>query len=204
MSETTYVPLTPLPGNCILSFFDRPREMSALISHNQDVFRLIEHAHPAQYPQLLALWREPRETVGDSVWVSRTKKVIAMDEDDAGALWARWKEIVGYDSDDEDDDVEDEEWTFYPSDTTLHRRWSELERIRLESEQTGVSGQSPLGMQASPPQGRSSGSERGSTTGLTGVMGSSLSGIKEDEEDAYEDGERPIRMGMNTPTPTGT
>jgi hypothetical protein len=43
-NDTTYVPMTPLPSNCILSFLDRPREMATLIAKNAELFRLIQHA----------------------------------------------------------------------------------------------------------------------------------------------------------------
>jgi len=208
VSETTYVPLTPLPGNCILSFLDRPREMSKIMAHNAELFTLIEHAHPQKYPELLELWKEPREVVSDGEWVARTRAVIAMDEEDAGALWARWKEIVGYESDEEDEDEDgDEVWTFHPSDTTLHRRWGEFERVRQEAEQfaqSPSSGGVSAGMPSTPPSSRGvpgGESSGGSGIGLSGIsgIGTGLTGIQEnEEEEEYDDGERPIHIGMKS------
>ena len=210
VSETTYVPLTPLPGNCILSFLDRPREMSKIIAHNAELFTLIEHAYPQKYPELLALWKEPREAVSDGEWVAKTRGVIAMDEEDAGALWARWKEIVGYDSDEEDeegDEEGDEEWTFHPSDTTLHRKWNEFERVRQEGEPLAQSSSSAgisAGMPSTPPSSRGvpgDESSGGSGIGLSAIsgMGTGLTGIQEnEEEEEYDEGERPIHIGRKS------
>ena len=96
-SETTYVPMTPLPNNCCLSFLDRPREMATLIQKNADLFTLIEHTVPPEkYEELNTLWKTPREVIPDEDWVQKTRSYIAMDpseEEGGGALWARWKEL---------------------------------------------------------------------------------------------------------------
>lgn len=179
-NDTTYVPMTPLPHNCILSFLDRPREMKTLMSKNQDLFRLIEHAVPHEkYKELLALWRAPREKISDEEWVQRTRSYIAMDpdEDAGGVLWTRWRELVGWDPDPSpDEDYQDDEWNYQPFDTSLHRKWSEIEKLRGDD-----------------PGGRSF----SSSIGLSGVSGSSLTEICEGEEE-LEDGERIVTLGGRT------
>ena len=177
-SETTYVPMTPLPNNCTLSFLDRPREMANLIKKNQDLFTLIEHAVPAEkYADLVRLWKTPREQVPDEEWVAKTRSYIAIgpDEDEGGALWARWRELVGWDPDLSEEQEEEEYWNFVPTDRELHRRWSDFEKARNE-------------------EGAGS---FGSGIGVTGVpgVGTGLSEIKEGEEEEFEDGERPVSMG---------
>ena len=172
-SETTYVPLTPLPNNCCLSFLDRPREMASLIQKNSDLFTLIEHALPPEkYEELHRLWEIPREVIPDEDWVQKTRSFIAMDpneEEGGGALWARWKELVGWESDESDGGGDDEyDWNYQPSDTSLHRRWSELDKARI----AGLSGVSGVGM--------------------------GLSEIKEGEEEEFEDREGPLIMGWKT------
>lgn len=187
-SETTYVPMTPLPNNCTLSFFDRPREMAQLMAKNQDLFTLIEHAVPKdKYKELLMLWKAPREAVPDEEWVQRTRGYIALgpDEDEGGVLWTRWRELVGWDPDVSDEEEEDDDlnWNYQPPDTTLHRRWSELERIRSE--------------EAGAPAGSFGGAGSfGSGIGLSGV-GVGLQEITEheEEEEEFGEGERPVSLG---------
>jgi len=180
-SETTYVPMTPLPNHCILSFLDRPREMKTLMSKNQDLFILIEHAVPPEkYKELLALWRAPREKVPDEEWVQRTRSYIAIgpDETEGGVLWTRWRELVGWDPDPSPDEDEDEDdWNYQPLDMSLHRKWGELERIRSEGEGAR---------------------SFNSGIGLSGVSGTSLTEIREGEEEELEDGERIVSIGGRT------
>ena len=138
-SETTYVPMTPLPTNCCLSFFDRPREMATLIRKNAELFTLIEHAIPPEkFKELNTLWKTPRELIPDEDWVQKTRAVIAMGPDEAesgGALWVRWKELVGWESEDDEDEEDGDEfdWNYQPQDTSLHRRWNELDKARTTS-----------------------------------------------------------------------
>lgn len=169
-SETTYVPITPLPSYCTLSFLDRPREMAILIQKNPDLFMLIEHAVPPEkYKELEALWKVSREQISDEDWVAKTRSYIAMgpDEDEGGCLWARWKELVGYDPDGYSDGEADEyEWNFQPSDLSLHRRWSELDKARGE-EGSGIAGM--------------------------GAIGTGLSDIKEGEEEELDESDRSLR-----------
>ena len=178
-SDTTYVPITPLPNNCILSFLDRPREMKTLMSKNQDLFTLIEHAVPPQkYKELLAVWKAPREKIPDEEWVQRTRSYIAMgpDEDEGGVLWTRWRELFGWDPEPSpDEDEDDDEWNYQPVDMSLHRKWNELERVR--SEEGARSFNSGIGLS---------------------VSGSSLTEIREGEEEELEDGERIVTMGGRT------
>jgi hypothetical protein len=185
-SETTYVPMTPLPNNCVLSFFDRPREMMQLIAKNPELFKLIEHAVPGEkYEELLMLWKTPRDAIPDEEWVQRTRGFIAMgpDEDEGGALWTRWRELVGWDPDVSSEEEGEDDWNYQPQDTTLHRRWSELERIRQEESATQA------GMYGNHGPG-----SYGSGIGLSGV-GVGLQEITEDEdEEEFEDGERPIAI----------
>jgi hypothetical protein len=169
-SETTYVPMTPLPSHCILSFFDRPREFANLMRKNTELFTLIEHALPREkYDELLNLWKTKRDVVGDEEWVKKTKEYIA-DGEEGGALWVRWAEIVGWDVNDEEEE-DGFDWDYMPSDTTLYRRWSEVEKARgVEENQSGFTG---IGV---------------------GSVGAGLSEIKEGEEDEFEEGERPVAM----------
>ena len=180
-SDTTYVPMTPLPNNCILSFLDRPLEMKTLMSKNQELFRLIENALPPEkYKALLALWKSPREKIPDEEWVHRTRSYLAMDpdEDAGGVLWTRWRELVGWDPDPSPDEItDDDEWSYQPVDTSLHRKWSEIEKLRGDD-----------------PGGRSF----NSGIGLSGVSGSSLTEIREGEEEELEDGERMVTLGGRT------
>jgi hypothetical protein len=184
-SETTYVPMTPLPMNCSLALFDRPREMATLIRKNPDLFILIEHTVSSEkYEELQSLWKTPRELVSDEDWVERTRNVISIGTDHAegGALWVRWKELVGWDSDDEEEEEEEEDyWNYQPQDTSLHRRWNELDRVRAS-----ISGSEEGG-------GVLEGRSFGSGIGLSG-MGTSLCEIKENEEEELDDGERPVIM----------
>lgn len=185
-SDTTYVPMTPLPNNCCLSFLDRPREMSALIHKNADLFTIIEHTVPPEkYEELQTLWKTPREIVSDEDWVQKTRSYIAMDrnvEEGGGAVWARWKELIGWESDEEGDESDEYDWDYQPQDTSLHQRWSELDKARAQGEDglTGGSFGSGIGL-----------------SGLSGV-GTGLSEIKEGEEEEFEDGERPTAMGGRT------
>ena len=183
-SETTYVPMTLLPNNCCLSFFDRPREMASLIHKNADLFTLIEHTVPPEkYKELQTLWETQRDVIPDEDWVQKTRSYIAMDpneEEGGGALWVRWKELVGWDSD-EDDEDEVYEWDYQPQDTGLHRQWNELDKVRAQGGEEG---------------GFAAGSF-GSGIGVSGI-GTGLSDIKEGEEEEFEDGERPLAMGGRT------
>ena len=178
-SETTYVPMTPLPTNCSLALFDRPREMATLMKKNADLFTVIEHSVPAEkYHELESLWKTPRELVKDEDWVAKTRAVIAIgpDEDQGGALWSRWRDLVGWESyDEEEEDGDDYDWDPRSSkDTTLHRRWSELDKTRGGDELL-TSGGSGIGLGA-------------------GVgVGTGLSEINEEEE--FDEGERHTSMG---------
>jgi hypothetical protein len=172
-NDTTYVPMTPLPSNCILSFLDRPREMATLIAKNAELFRLIQHAlSPDKYAQLQTWWKAPREVIPDDEWVHRTRSYIAMgpDDDEGGALWARWAELIGWDPTPSPDDVQDDEdWSFQPQDSAMHKRWNEVERQREDS-----------------------GASWGSSVALGGA-GIGLSEIHEEEE--LEEGEHRLGMG---------
>lgn len=179
-SETTYVPMTPLPTNCSLALFDRPREMATLMKRNADLFTLIEHAVPPEkYHELENLWKTPRELVKDEDWVAKTRSIIAMGpvEDEGGALWVHWRDLVGWESDDEDGG-EGDEYNWEPpssnQDSSLQRRWNDLEKAR--GDELGTSGGSGIGLSA----------------GGVGV-GMGLSEINEEEE--FEDGERPVSVG---------
>ena len=180
-SETTYVPMTPLPNNCLLSFLDRPREMATLIHKNPELFTLIEHAVPPEkYEELQALWESPREVIPDEDWVQKTRSYISMDpneEEGGGALWVRWKDLVGWESDEEGDDSEEYDWNYQPQDTSLHQQWSELDKARAHGD-----------------DGLTAAGNSGSGIGLSGV-GTGLSEIKEGEEEEFENGERPVAMG---------
>jgi hypothetical protein len=186
-SETTYVPMTPLPMNCSLALFDRPREMATLIQKNADLFTLIEHTVSSEkYEELQSLWKTPRELVSDEDWVERTRNVISIGADHAegGALWVRWKELVGWDSDDEEEEEDDDDdyWSYQPQDTRLHQRWNELDKARASIS----SGEEGSGVMEGRPFG--------SGIGLSG-MGTSLCEIKEnEEEEELDDGERPVTM----------
>jgi hypothetical protein len=147
------------------------------MSKNQDLFTLIEHALPPQkYQELLALWRAPREKVRDEDWVQQTRSYLALgpDEDEGGLLWTRWRELVGWDPDPSPDEDDDDDWNYQPFDTSLHRKWSELERIRNSDENAR---------------------SFGSGIGLSGVSGSSLTEIREGEEEELDEGERLVSMG---------
>jgi hypothetical protein len=182
VGDTTYVPMTPLPTHCILSFLDRPREMKVLMQKNMDLFKLIERALPREkYQELLSVWKTPREKIPDEEWVQRTRTYIAMgpDEDAGGVLWTRWRELVGWDPECSEEE-EAEEWNYQPIDNTLHRRWSEVEMARKNEESTNLG-------------------SFGSGIGLNMPMGTNLEEIQEsdeeDEEDGLDDGERIVTLG---------
>jgi hypothetical protein len=136
MSETTYVPMTPLPQNCSLCFFNRPREVSILMSKNTELVKLIEHSLPAdKYAELVALLKSPRDRLSDEDWVRRTREYLALgpSEDSGGVLWTRWKELIGWEEGEEEEEEEEEEWNYTPQDASLHRQWSEIDRVREEA-----------------------------------------------------------------------
>jgi hypothetical protein len=184
ISETTYVPMTPLPNNCVLSFLDRPREMKVLMQKNTDLFKLIEHAiHPEKYKELSMVWKAPREIIPDEEWVQRTRSYLATgpDEDEGGVLWTRWRELVGWDPELSSEGEEVEDWNYQPVDNTLHRRWSEIEMQRKSEEAMASSG------------------SFGSGIGLNMGLGTNLEEIQESDEENEEDGldvgERIVTMG---------
>jgi hypothetical protein len=172
--ETTYVAMTPLPSNCALCFLDRPREMAILMQKNEELFTLIKHSVPPEkYKELEELWKTPRETVPDDDWVMKTRSYIAMgpDEGEGGALWVRWKELVGWDPDESQDEADDYDWVYKPQDTSLYRRWSEIDKSR----------------------GIGVGDDLGGTSFGSGI---GLSEIKEsEEEDSEDDNVQPLAMG---------
>jgi hypothetical protein len=177
-NETTYVPLTPLPSHCILSFFDRPREMATLMSKNVELFTLIEHAlSKEKYAELRALWKAPREVIPDEVWVHRTRSYIAMgpDEFDGGVLWTRWRELVGWEPTPSPEDLDDDNdyWNYQPSDSSLHLQWREIEKQR---------------------GGDEAGQSWGSGVALSG-SDVGLCKIQEGEEEELEDGEYRLGIG---------
>lgn len=105
------------------------------------------------------------------------------DEDEGGALWTRWRELVGWDPEETSEEEEDDDnWNYQPKDTTLQRRWSELERIRQEEAGQAGSHSGPV----------SYGASYGSGIGLSGI---GLQEITEDEaEEEFENGERPAAL----------
>lgn len=174
-SDTTYVAMTPLPSNCILCFLDRPREMATLMEKNTELFTLIEHSVPPEkYKELQELWKTPRDVVPDDDWVLRTRSSLAMgpDEEEGGALWVRWKELVGWDSDESQDEYEEDEWDFKPQDTSLYRRWNEIDMTR----------------------GLSAGDDVGGTSFGSGI---GLGEIKEGDEEESDDDVQPLAMGAS-------
>src|SRR5271170_7974905 len=178
-SETTYVPMTPLPTNCSLALFDRPREMATLMKRNTDLFTLIEHSVPPEkYHELENLWKTPRELVKDEDWVAKTRSVIAMGpvEDEGGALWVRWRDLVGWESDMDEEEGDEYDWDPPAShDTSLHRRWSDLDTAR-GGDDLGTSGGSAIGVS------------------MGAGVGTGLSEINEAEEEEFEEGERPVSV----------
>jgi len=85
-----------------------------------------------------------------------------------------WRDLVGWESDDEEGDEYDWEPPSNNQDTSLHRRWNDLEKAR-GGDDLGTSGGSGIGLSA----------------GGAGV-GMGLSEINEEEE--FEDGERPVSV----------
>jgi len=147
------------------------------MKRNADLFTLIEHAVPPEkYRELENLWKTPREKVKDEDWVAKTRSVMAMGpvEDEGGALWARWRDLVGWESDDEEGDEYDWEPPSSNQDTALHRRWSDLEKPARPGDELGTSAGSGIGLS------------------VGGAMG--LSEINEEEEE-FEDGEHPVSVG---------
>jgi hypothetical protein len=117
------------------------------------------------------LWKTPREIIPDDEWVHQTRSFIAMgpDDDEGGALWARWAELIGWDPTPSPDDVQDDEdWCFQPQDSTMHKRWNEVERQREDSASW-------------------------SSSVALGGAGTGLSEIHEEEE--LEEGEHRLGMG---------
>jgi len=154
--------------------------MATLMQHNADLFTLIEHAVPPEkYHELENLWKTPRELVKDEDWVAKTRSVIAMGpvEDEGGALWVRWRDLVGWESDVDEEEGDEYDWDPPIShDTSLQRRWSDLDKAR-GGDELGTSGGSGIGLS------------------MGAGVGTGLSEINEAEEEEFEEGELPVLVG---------
>jgi len=90
---------------------------------NRQLFGSIRENLPAQnYMQLVQLWGIPTELMDDETWVSKVKNLLSLAPSQhqqvqtGRGLYVHWRKLVGWESDDEDDDTEDQ----VESDSEMH------------------------------------------------------------------------------------
>src|SRR5271170_7477575 len=79
---------------------------------NRQLFASIRETLSAQnYRELVQLWVVPTELMDDETWVSKVKQLLSLapaQQKQGRRLYVHWRKIVGWESDDEDDETEDQ------------------------------------------------------------------------------------------------